>query len=227
MQIKLKEGGTTCIEVSDNGHGVQPHDFERLCTKHTTSKLQSMDDLNTVRTLGFRGEALNALCALSGSVEIVTRTVSDDTASKLSFGTDGTMDKTESSARPVGTSIYIRDLFKPFPVRRQELVRNSRRELAKIVSVVQTYAILKCDTRFLLVNTTSSGSRQVLVQSSGKGGTSNAFQTVLGNSQPNGWRAFLCFSPPPLQGSLCHTLLLSSSISAFDTHRDCLVSKQD
>lgn len=64
IDIKLKNHGADILEVNDNGHGVEPHNFEALTLKHHTSKLRHFSDLTSVETFGFRGEALSSLCAL-------------------------------------------------------------------------------------------------------------------------------------------------------------------
>lgn len=64
VEIKLKENGADLVEVSDDGHGVEPHNFEALTLKHHTSKIRDFSDLSAVETFGFRGEALSSLCAL-------------------------------------------------------------------------------------------------------------------------------------------------------------------
>jgi DNA mismatch repair protein PMS2 len=64
VDIRLKENGAELVEVSDDGHGVEPHNFEALTLKHHTSKLRDFSDLTSVETFGFRGEALSSLCAL-------------------------------------------------------------------------------------------------------------------------------------------------------------------
>lgn len=64
VEIRLKENGAELVEVSDNGCGVEPQNFEALTLKHHTSKIRDFSDLSSVETFGFRGEALSSLCAL-------------------------------------------------------------------------------------------------------------------------------------------------------------------
>ena len=73
--LQLKEMGSESIEVSDNGCGIDPSNYANIALKHHTSKLFNFNDLNSVSSFGFRGEALNALCELSGKL-IVVRSIS-------------------------------------------------------------------------------------------------------------------------------------------------------
>ncbi len=85
IEIKLKEMGIDSIEVSDNASGIDPEDYEGLAMKHHTSKLEKFEDLTSVTSYGFRGEALNALCELSGCFSVTTKRQIDDVGTELSF----------------------------------------------------------------------------------------------------------------------------------------------
>lgn len=84
IDIHLKEYGSELLEVSDNGSGVHQDNFQALTLKHYTSKLKEFDDLERIGTLGFRGEALSSLCALS-EVEITSKHQTAETATKLRY----------------------------------------------------------------------------------------------------------------------------------------------
>src|SRR3989440_7891537 len=72
IRVEIRNGGQRLIRVSDNGSGILEHDLERLCTRHTTSKINTVEDLYTLHTLGIRGEALASIAAVS-EVQILSR----------------------------------------------------------------------------------------------------------------------------------------------------------
>jgi DNA mismatch repair protein PMS2 len=85
IEVKLKNMGIDSIEVSDNGYGINPHDYEGIAQKHHTSKLQQFEDLFSVDSFGFRGEALNALCELSHKFTVTTRRADESVGALLTF----------------------------------------------------------------------------------------------------------------------------------------------
>lgn len=93
VEIKLKEFGLDLIEVSDNGSGISPSNYEGLALKYHTSKLSSFSDLSGVTSFGFRGEALSSLCELAGAFTVTTRTVNESVGIKLSYRRDGKLIK--------------------------------------------------------------------------------------------------------------------------------------
>lgn len=116
VEVRLKEYGSELIEIADNGSGVEPANFQSLTLKYHTSKLQNFSDLQEVSTFGFRGEALSSLCALA-SITITTRTTNTNPAQRLSYDHTGTLVGTTPTARAVGTTVAVKDLFKTLPVR--------------------------------------------------------------------------------------------------------------
>lgn len=85
IEVKLKEMGAESIEVSDNASGIDPKDYSGIALKHHTSKLERFEDLLTVSSFGFRGEALNALCELSGNFLVSTKRAVDPLGASLRF----------------------------------------------------------------------------------------------------------------------------------------------
>ena len=81
--------GLDLIEVSDNGHGIDPSNYDKIALKHYTSKITNFDDLNILNSFGFRGEALNALCELSEELSVITKQVNQSIGYHLRFGKDG------------------------------------------------------------------------------------------------------------------------------------------
>ena len=123
IEVKLKNQGADSIEVSDNGGGIDPSNYAGLAMKHHTSKLLSFSDLKSVASFGFRGEALNALCELSGDFGVVTRQKSEPIATSLSFRRNGELEGTMKASRAPGTTVTVTNLFELLPVRRAELLR--------------------------------------------------------------------------------------------------------
>ncbi len=81
--------GSEWIEVVDNGSGIAPCNFESIGLKHYTSKLREFEDIHHLQTFGFRGEAMNALCEISGNLSITTKHLDESLGASLQFGKDG------------------------------------------------------------------------------------------------------------------------------------------
>ena len=153
VEVKLIEHGTALIEVSDNGSGIAECDFEGIARRHATSKLRDIDDLSAVSSFGFRGEAVASLCELSGRVEVTTRHRSARAATRLRFGRDGSIVERQSpTARAVGTTVSVSELFKPLPVRRADLERHAKRHFAKALRALHAYALVARGTRLRVTN---------------------------------------------------------------------------
>ncbi|GMR54537.1 hypothetical protein PMAYCL1PPCAC_24732, partial [Pristionchus mayeri] len=150
--------GIDSIRVTDDGTGIEEQNFESLCKRHATSKITEYDDLLALSTLGFRGEALNALCAL-GSVSITTRTSSSDVGTRLHFDHSGMIEKRETVPREVGTTVEVRSLFSTLPVRRKEFERTAKRDFPRLISVVQEFALGTPPIRFNVFSDQSNGKR--------------------------------------------------------------------
>ena len=138
------------IAVSDNGKGIPRNDYNSLCLSASTSKIRNFEDLDSIMTFGFRGEALSAICAISKSVSFVTRTKEDSVATSLKYGQDGYLQERRPVARPTGTTALVDALFHKLPVRRKDAVKNSSREIARCVSVVQALALVSVGVRIEL-----------------------------------------------------------------------------
>uniref|UniRef100_A0A1I7Z4F3 DNA_mis_repair domain-containing protein n=1 Tax=Steinernema glaseri TaxID=37863 RepID=A0A1I7Z4F3_9BILA len=152
IEIKAKEYGYESLEISDNGTGISPLDFDSLCKPHSTSKISNINDFRSLETFGFRGEALNALSAIS-TVSITTRCRDCALGTRLQFNHKGEITSRTNVPRQYGTSIIARNLFETFPVRRQEFEKHSRREFCKLLAVVQSFALSRPDVRFLCTST--------------------------------------------------------------------------
>lgn len=129
--------GLTCIEVSDNGSGIRPEDYEVLAVKHTTSKIAVFSDLESVQSFGFRGEALSSLCAIGDGITVCTRTAAQTVATKLVFDKNGVLVSRSPCARKQGTTVSVAKLFSSLPVRLKDFELNKPRELHRTIKRVQ------------------------------------------------------------------------------------------
>ena len=123
IEVKLKEMGATLIEVSDNGSGIDPSNYAGIAMKHFTSKLQTFEDIYSVSSFGFRGEALNALCELSERFTVTTKQDSQPVGTLLEFDKNGKLISESVAARSTGTTVSVENLFEKLPVRRKEFVK--------------------------------------------------------------------------------------------------------
>ena len=115
IKIELVDSGLNEIKVIDNGSGISKDDLEFAFERHATSKIRTAEDLETVKSMGFRGEALASIAAIA-HVELVTKTEDDFTGSKIVLEGGDVLEKEETGAGK-GTTITITDLFYNTPVR--------------------------------------------------------------------------------------------------------------
>jgi len=121
--IETTDGGKSLIRVTDNGEGMDTDDVLVAFERHSTSKLFSIDDLNSIMTLGFRGEALSSISAVS-KVEVITRRIDSNEGIKATVS-EGKVTDISSIGSPIGTTMIIRNLFYNLPVRKKFLKSNS------------------------------------------------------------------------------------------------------
>lgn len=143
--------GLDVIEVKDNGSGVKRSDIPHVALPHSTSKIASFDDLCTLETYGFRGEALHSLSAVA-SLCVLTRTDQDDVACRYVFSCAGEVVSSAPVAMERGTTVVVTHLFKNFPVRRQTY-RNTKRckdDLRKVEDYLLAFGICHPEVRFQL-----------------------------------------------------------------------------
>ena len=150
IEVRLKDYGADTIEVADNGSGVAPENHQALTVKYATSKIATFDDLAALGSFGFRGEALSSLCALSESLTVVTRTEREDAGTRLEYDRQGAIVSATTAARAVGTTVTVRGIFQPLPVRHKEFKKNARREYGKALAVLQAYALVSVDARLIV-----------------------------------------------------------------------------
>ena len=149
ITVDIDEGGVKRIRITDNGVGIEGEDLPLALARHATSKIASIDDLEAVATLGFRGEALASIASVSKLS--VTSNASDNPSRGQVARCEGReMEVTLSpAAHPRGTTLEIRDLFYNTPARRKFL-RTERTELARVEEVVKRTALARPDVSFVL-----------------------------------------------------------------------------
>lgn len=140
VDIDLEEGGIRLIRIRDNGSGISAADLPLAVQRHATSKIASLDDLECVATLGFRGEALPSIASVS-RFTIRSRTADQTHGARLSID-GGKVGAVEPDAHPQGSSIEVRDLFYNVPARRKFL-KTERTELAHAEDWLRSLALAK------------------------------------------------------------------------------------
>lgn len=123
ITVEIKNGGVTFMRVTDNGCGIERDDVKNAFLRHATSKIAAQNDLDSIATLGFRGEALASICAVS-RVELITKSVREDTGTlyRLEGGTETEFRETGC---PNGTTFVVRDIFYNVPARMKFLKKDA------------------------------------------------------------------------------------------------------
>lgn len=153
LRIEIEGGGRKLIRIADNGHGMMADDALLAFERHATSKLRTSDDLLSIATLGFRGEALPSIASVS-RLTLETRAAEEDSGTIVEIA-GGNILCVEPMGLPVGTTITIRDLFFNTPARRKFL-RSEQTELSHIAALVTHYALANPAKHFELHSATQS-----------------------------------------------------------------------
>ena len=153
VRIDIEGGGRKLIQVTDNGCGMVRDDALLAFERHATSKLKNDDDLLSIATLGFRGEALPSIAAVS-RLRLETRDASEASGTVVEIA-GGRILTVEEAGLPAGTSISIRDLFFNIPARRKFLKAEST-ELSHIASLVTHYALAHPEMHWELHSATNA-----------------------------------------------------------------------
>lgn len=172
ITVELKNGGMTFLRVTDDGCGMSAEDAETAFLRHATSKLRTARDLEAIRTLGFRGEALAAISAVS-HVDLLTRQRENDFGTSLHLD-GGVVTERGEAGCPVGTTVIVRDLFYNTPARLKFMKRDTV-EGAAVLSAVQKLALAHPEIAFRVLR---EGAEQL--QTAGDGRLESALHAVLG-----------------------------------------------
>lgn len=178
ISVEILDGGIGMIKVTDNGCGMSEEDARVAFKKHATSKISSKEDLYNIGTLGFRGEALAAISAVS-KVELTTKTSDSVSGVRLSLEAGelcGDVVSSEEVGCPVGSTFRVRDLFYNVPARKKFL-KNEAAEAGAVTSLVQKLALSHPDISFRL----TVGGKESLF-TSGNGKLEDAIFSVFGRS---------------------------------------------
>ncbi|KUM66681.1 hypothetical protein ACN42_g349 [Penicillium freii] len=146
IEVLIKEGGLKLLQITDNGHGIDRDDLPILCERFTTSKLKEFEDLTSIGTYGFRGEALASISHIA-HLTVTTKTAGSSCAWRAHYGDGklipakpGQSSAPKATAGRGGTQITVEDLFYNVPTRRRAF-RSASEEYAKILDVVGRYAV--------------------------------------------------------------------------------------
>ena len=172
VTVEIKEGGISFIRISDNGCGIEREQIPLAFLRHSTSKIKSVEDLFTVTSLGFRGEALSSIAAVS-QVELITKTNGDFTGSRYLI--EGSKEVSlEEIGAPDGTTFIIRNLFYNTPARKKFL-KSAQTEGTYIHELMQLMILSHPDVAFKFIM-----NNQVKLQSSGNGNIKDIIYHLYG-----------------------------------------------
>lgn len=147
IQVDIENGGLRLIRIADNGCGIPEAEVPLALTRHATSKITTLDDLEAVASMGFRGEALPAIASV-GVLRLVSRTQDQDHAVEVQVD-HGQTATSKPASHPVGTTIELRDLFSKVPARRKFL-KTERTEFGHIEEWLRALALAKPELELLL-----------------------------------------------------------------------------
>ena len=173
VTVEIQEGGLTSIRVADNGSGIDESDIRMAFERHATSKISREQDLDAIATLGFRGEALASIAAVS-RITMTTRTAASDTGLKVK-NEGGRITDIQEIACPVGTTIQVNDLFFNVPVRKG-FMKKAGQEASAVHDLIVQLLLSRPDVSFRYI---SNGKTEF--HSPGDGQTATALQTVYGS----------------------------------------------
>lgn len=156
IEVRLTRFGEDCIEVDDDGCGIEEEDFQHLAARYHTSKIKDYNSLQeNLETFGFRGEALHCLCNVA-LVSITTKSKSSPTGTKLVFDKKGMLVDKKQVARTNGTTITVKSLFHAMPVRRRELESTAKRQYDKVARLLYEQALSRPHLKFSLCKKTGA-----------------------------------------------------------------------
>jgi DNA mismatch repair protein MutL len=190
IHITIEKGGKKLIEVIDDGCGIPSQEVPLVLERHSTSKLSAIEDLFTLESLGFRGEALTSISAVS-HMELITRTMDEDVATRLVID-GGHADALQPIGAPTGTTVRVRDLFYNLPAR-LKFLKTENTERRRIQSLVSRYALAYPDVSFEL---TIEGRR--VLQTTGNGQRREVLANIFGLEIAKNMIAL----PDPIEGPI-------------------------
>lgn len=148
LTIEIKDSGKSLIRVTDNGEGIAPDDLALLFERHATSKIEKLEDIYCIASLGFRGEALASIASVS-RIELITKTA-EMTRGYRVFVNQGLIAEPEIIGTPDGTTLIVRDLFYNTPVR-YKFLKSDQAEQAAIINIVNRLALSHPEVHFSFI----------------------------------------------------------------------------
>ena len=177
ITVEIKNGGISYIKVTDNGKGIAQDDLEIAFERHATSKIRSADDLDTVTSMGFRGEALASIAAIA-NVEMISKTKEQDVGYKIVVQAGDVLEKEETACQ-VGTSITVRNLFFNTPVR-YKFLKKDYTEAGYIEDAITRIALVNPNIAIKLINT-----GKTVIQTNGNGDMKSVIYSIYGKDVAN------------------------------------------
>jgi len=150
VDVEVEQGGVKLMRVRDNGSGIGKQDLALALSRHATSKISSLDDLESVRSLGFRGEALASVSSVS-RLTLTSNVDQQDSAWQVTTQGRDMDAQLQPAAHPIGTSVEVRDLFFNTPARRKFL-RTEKTEFGHLEEVIKRLALSRFDVAFNLTH---------------------------------------------------------------------------
>lgn len=149
VTVEIKNGGISLIRITDNGFGIEQNQIRMAFKRHSTSKIRAVEDLLTISSLGFRGEALSSIASVA-RVELITKTAGEMTGSRYLI--EGGEEKTlEEVGAPGGTTFLVKDLFYNTPARRKFL-KTAPTEAGYVSDLMERMALSHPDVSFKFIN---------------------------------------------------------------------------
>ena len=176
--VEIKNGGISFIRVSDNGKGIAQDDLEIAFERHATSKIRSAADLDTVTSMGFRGEALASIAAVA-NVELVSKTQEQEIGYRVVVEAGDILEKEEMGCR-TGTTITVRNLFFNTPVR-YKFLKKDYTESGYIEDVITRIALVNPNVAIKLIST-----GKTVIQTNGNGNLKDVVYSIYGKDIANG-----------------------------------------
>ena len=174
ISIDIKNGGISYIKITDDGKGIEKEDLELSFERHATSKIRNADDLNEVKSMGFRGEALASIAAIA-RVEMKTKTNNSEVGHRIVVE-GGDVKEVEEIGCPNGTTITVENLFYNTPVR-YKFLKKDYTETGYIEDVITRLALVNPDISFKLIN-----AGKPIIQTTGDGDIKNVIYSIYGKS---------------------------------------------
>ena len=172
ISVEIKNGGISYIRVTDNGKGIEQDDMEIAFERHATSKIREASDLNRVKSMGFRGEALASIAAIA-NVEMISKTADSNVGNRIVVEAGRVLEFGEIGSG-VGTTITVKNLFFNTPVR-YKFLKKDYTESGYIEDVITRLALVHPDIAFKLINT-----GKTIIQTNGNGDLKTVIYSIYG-----------------------------------------------